>query len=72
MNWFLSRDGRKWLYSVTVVTIPLLVLYGVIDQEAAPLWAQAVGVFLGVAAPAMALRNLTPPVDPEADDAHAE
>lgn len=72
MNWIKSREGRKWLYSVTVVVIPLLVLYGVIDQQAAPLWAQAIGVLFGVAAPAMALRNLTPPVNPEDDDAHAE
>lgn len=60
MNWFLSADGRKWLYRVTAVVIPLLVLYGVIDQSSAPLWLAVIAAVLGVASPAMALAHLSP------------
>lgn len=59
-TWIMSREGRKWLYSVAVAVVPLLVLYGAISQESAPLWLAVIAAFLGVAAPAMALRNLTP------------
>lgn len=60
IDWLFSREGRKWLYGVSVVAIPLLVLYGVIDPQAAPAWLALVAALLGVAAPAMALRNLPP------------
>lgn len=60
MGWVLSREGRKWLYGVAVVAIPLLVLYGAIDPKAAPLWLAFLAALLGVAAPAMALAHLTP------------
>ena len=60
IDWLLSREGRKWLYSVAVAVVPLLVLYGAISQEAAPLWLAVCAALLGVAAPAMALSHLTP------------
>lgn len=63
-EWLLSREGRKWLYGVAVTLIPLIVLYGVIDPQAAPLWLAVIAALLGVAAPAMALKNL-PPKDGE-------
>ena len=57
MDWFVSREGRKWLYTVSIAVIPLLVFYGTISEEAAPLWIALLG---SVLAPVMALRNLTP------------
>lgn len=53
----LSREGRKWIYSILLAVVPLLVLYGVIDEAAAPLW---IAVCAAVIAPGMALANLTP------------
>ena len=63
LDWLFSRAGRKWLYSVAVAAIPVIVLYGVIDPKDAPAWLALVAALLGVAAPAMALRNLPPKDD---------
>lgn len=57
-SWFTSRDGRKWVYTVSVALIPLLVFYGVISKDAAPLWIALVGA---IVAPVMALTHLSPP-----------
>lgn len=59
-DWLTSREGRKWLYSLAVAVVPLLVLYGAISQESAPLWLAVIAAFLGVASPIMALSHLTP------------
>lgn len=64
MNWLLSRDGRKWIYGVALAAVPLLVLYGVIEEEAAPLWVAVIGALV---APTVALTHLTP-VPQEPDD----
>lgn len=62
-NWVTSRDGRKWLYTVSVALIPLLVFYGVITEDAAPLFIALVG---SIFAPVMALTHMTPaPSGPE-------
>ena len=53
----LSREGRKWLYGIALAVVPLLVVYGVISEEAAPLWIALVGSFL---APTLALTHLSP------------
>lgn len=57
INWLTSRNGRKWIYSVCLTIIPLLVFYGAISEQAAPLWIALVGSIL---APTMALTHLTP------------
>jgi hypothetical protein len=63
MDWLLSREGRKWIYGVCLAAVPVLVLYGVIDEQAAPLW---IAVIAAVIAPATALTHLTPvPVEPD-------
>ena len=53
----LSREGRKYIYIVSLAVIPLLVAYGVIDEEVAPLWVALAGA---VIAPVVALTHLTP------------
>jgi len=57
-----SREARKWIYAVCLAAVPLLVFYGVISEDAAPLWVAMIGAIL---APTMALTHLTPkePVD---------
>lgn len=63
MDWLVSREGRKWVYGVCLAVVPLLVAYGVIDGEAAPLW---IAVIAALVAPSLALANLTPdPVEPD-------
>lgn len=57
MNEFLNRDARKWIYGVCLAAVPLLVLYGVIDEAAAPLWVALIGALI---APSLALTHLTP------------
>lgn len=59
-KWVTSRAGRMWLYSVSLCVVPILVMYGVISKESAPLWIALVAAFLGVAAPAMALAHVPP------------
>ena len=48
----LSREGRKWLYGICLAAVPLLVLYGVISKDAAPLWIALIGA---VVSPTLAL-----------------
>jgi len=57
MSWLVSREGRKWIYGVCLAVVPLFVIYGVIDGEAAPLWIAMIGA---IVAPSLALANLTP------------
>lgn len=57
MEKVLSREGRKWIYAICLAAVPLLVLYGVIDASAAPLWVALIGA---VVAPTLALTHLTP------------
>jgi hypothetical protein len=63
-DWVVSRDGRKWVYTISLALIPLLVFYGVISEDAAPLWLALIGA---VIAPVMALTHMTP-VDNGPDD----
>lgn len=53
----MSREGRKYIYLISLAVIPLLVFYGVISEEAAPLW---VALVAAVVAPMTALTHLTP------------
>lgn len=57
MKWFNVAGNRKLLYRISLAAIPLLVLFGVISQDAAPLWVALVG---SVLAPTLALANITP------------
>lgn len=57
MEKYLTREVRKWIYGICLAAVPLLVLYGVIDEAAAPLWVAFIGA---VVAPALALSHLTP------------
>lgn len=56
-NWLAIPSNRKHLYWVCLAIIPLLVFYGVIAQEAAPLWIALVGA---IVAPSVALNHISP------------
>ena len=53
-----SREGRKWLYGISLAGVPLLVAYGVISKDVAPLWIAFLGALIS---PALALTHLSPP-----------
>lgn len=53
----LSREGRKWLYGIALTVVPLLVAYGIVEEDAAPLWVALIGSLL---APTLALTHLSP------------
>lgn len=41
-----SSDTRAWIYRVATAVLPLLVLYGVVDDQSAALWLAAAGSLL--------------------------
>ena len=57
MTWLSDREHRKYLYGISLVVIPLLVAYGAVSSNMAPLWIAVIGAVL---TPGLALSNLTP------------
>lgn len=55
-----SPTVRRYIYGVAVAVMPLLIVYGVLAEEHAPLWLALVGAVL---IPGMAWAN-TPPLPP--------
>lgn len=35
---WLTPQVRAWLYGIVTAIVPLLTIYGIVDQTAAPLW----------------------------------
>jgi hypothetical protein len=60
MPTFLSMRNRQWLYGLAMMVVPLLVAYDALEPNAAPLWLAFAAAFLGIAAPATALANISP------------
>lgn len=46
--------ARKWVYGISLAIVPLLVAYGIIREETAPLWVSLVSAVL---VPSLALAN---------------
>jgi len=44
----MSEPVRAWIYRALVAAMPLLVLYGAVDDQAAGVWIAAAGGILGV------------------------
>lgn len=44
---WLTPDRRRWLYAIVTCVVPLLVAYGIFDQETAALWAALAASMLG-------------------------
>lgn len=38
---------RKWVYLVLTAGVPLLILYGVVDEQSAPMWVALAAAALG-------------------------
>lgn len=63
MERLMNRDVRKYLYTVTIALVAVLVAYDVISGESAPLWLALAAAVLGILAPATALGHLNPTED---------
>ncbi|OKL49290.1 phage holin [Boudabousia marimammalium] len=48
LSW-LTPNIRRWAYSVITAVVPLLIVYGVLDQQTAPLWIALAASVLGTA-----------------------
>lgn len=46
MNRLTSPAARTYLYGIALAVLPLLVYYGLVSDEDAPLWAALVGAIL--------------------------
>lgn len=44
---WLTPAVRRWAYGIATAAVPLLVVYGVIESETAPLWVALVASVLG-------------------------
>lgn len=60
MTSFLSRRTRLYVYSLALAVVPLLLAYDALEPDKAPLWLALAATFLGIAAPATALANISP------------
>lgn len=52
------RKARLWLYGVGLAVVPLLVFYGLVSKDAAPLWLAVLAAVLVAPPNAVAIANL--------------
>lgn len=43
---YLTPTVRRYIYGVALVVVPLLIYYGLVSEEAAPLWVALVSAIL--------------------------
>jgi len=60
MPTFLTRKTRQYIYALAIGVVPLLIAYDALEPDKAPLWLAFAAAFLGIAAPATALANISP------------
>jgi hypothetical protein len=48
---------RQWLYNVSLVAVPLLVVYGIVDDKTAALWVALGAAILGQGTAAVTLKT---------------
>lgn len=60
MKWMPSPAVRLWMYGVVTAGVPLLISYGVVSQQVAPLWIALAASVLGTG---MASLNVPKKVD---------
>lgn len=61
-EWFTAKN-RAWLYRIAIAAVALAAVYGVVDPDKTALWVSVIAAVLGIAAPATALRHITPDSD---------
>lgn len=55
MTQYLTPARRRWIYGIAIAVLPLLIAYGVVSKEDAPLWIALVGAVL---VPGLAVANV--------------
>lgn len=68
MSW-LTPEVRSWIYNVSMAVIPLLVMFGVFDQDVAGQVALIVAAVLGLGSNAVARANVVKPTVQGDDEA---
>ena len=68
MSW-LTPEVRSWIYNVSIAVIPLLVMFGVFDQEVAGQVALIIAAMLGMGSNALARLNVVKPTVQGDDEA---
>ena len=48
LSW-LTPQVRAWLYGIITAAVPILTVYGIVDQTTAPLWVSLAASVLGTA-----------------------
>ena len=48
LSW-LTPQVRAWLYGIITAAVPILTVYGIVDQTTAPLWISLAASVLGTA-----------------------
>lgn len=43
----MTEATRAWIYRILTAAVPLLIVYGVLDDQAAPLWVALAAAALG-------------------------
>lgn len=63
MRLSLTEKQRGWVYRVMLAALPLLVAYGILDEQTAPLWAALALAFTssGLAAKHTSIKPATEP-----------
>lgn len=56
MSRYLTPAVRRWFYGIALAVVPLLVLYGILDEQSAPLW---VALISAVVVPGLAIANVS-------------
>ena len=56
MSKYLTPSVRRWVYGIALAVVPLLVLYGILDERSAPLW---VALISAVVVPGLAVAHVT-------------
>ena len=59
----LNAATRAWIYGVAVALLPILVSFGLLTEDRAPLIVALLAAVLSAGPPALALRNVTPDDD---------
>jgi hypothetical protein len=60
---------RQWLYAVLLAGVPLLIVYGIVSADTAPLWIALGGAILGHGTATVALAKQRQAAKPEGKEA---
>lgn len=71
-RWIPSLKARRYLYGVGIALLPVLMAYGIVDQNGIALWGALLGSVLGVTGLGVALVNTVERPEDKAEREHNE